>query len=67
MLGQKSQHVDKKGRRCTKQGWLISNQNSLLDIYGRKKLDSKQMTDAGDLLKLYNFAGKRFDIKDVMG
>jgi hypothetical protein len=39
----------------------------LIDINSRKKLDSGQMTVGGDLHKLFNFAGKRFDIINVMG
>ena len=34
---------------------------------GRKKFDKTQLTKDGDLPKLFNYSGKRFDIKDVMG
>jgi hypothetical protein len=37
-----------------------------VDKHGRKKFDRKQLDD-GDLQKLLNYGGKRFDIKDVVG
>jgi hypothetical protein len=44
-----------------------AGQGHLVDQHGRKKFDRKQLVSDGDLPKLFNYNGKRFDIKDVMG
>lgn len=38
-----------------------------MDKNDRKKFDRKQLTPDGDLPKLYNYSGRRFDIVDVIG
>lgn len=58
--------VDKKGRRINKHGWLINPNSHIADKHGRIRFDRRQLED-GDLQRLYNFSGKRFDIKDVIG
>lgn len=48
-------------------GWLVQGGNGhIVDKLGRKKFDRKQLDD-GDIQKLLNYTGKRFDIKDVIG
>lgn len=60
--------IDKKGRRVNKFGWMThAGQGHLVDQHGRKKFDRKQLVGEGDLPKLFNYNGKRFDVKDVMG
>lgn len=46
---------------------VLANQGHLVDKHGRKKFDKRQLTNEGDIPKLYNLAGKRYDIKDTMG
>ena len=59
--------VDKKARRVNNNGWFtIPNQGHIVDKDGRKKFDKRQLA-GDDLHKLFNYSGKRFDIKDVMG
>jgi len=59
--------MDKKNRRVNKYGWLVqANSGHIVDKFGRKKFDRKQLED-GDLQKLLNYSGKRFDIKDIIG
>lgn len=68
MVTNKGFFVDKKGRRVNKHGWMVlANQGHLVDKHGRKKFDKRQLTNEGDIPKLYNLAGKRYDIKDTMG
>jgi len=60
--------MDKKGRRCNKHGWMVLlNQGHIVDISGRKKFDKSQLQQDGNLHQLFNYQGRRFDIKDVMG
>lgn len=60
--------MDKKGRRCNKHGWMVLlNQGHIVDISGRKKFDKAQLQPDGNLHKLFNYQGRRFDIKEVMG
>lgn len=58
--------VDKKSRRINKHGWLINANSHICDKNGRIRFDRRQCED-GDLQRLYNFNGKRFDIKDIIG
>ena len=59
--------MDKKGRRVNKHGWMtLAGQGHLVDIHGRKKLDRRQL-EGDDIPKMFNYAGKRFDIRSVMG
>jgi hypothetical protein len=39
----------------------------MIDNYGRKKFDKSQLTTDGDLPKLFNYNGRRFDITDTIG
>lgn len=60
-------YIDKKARRVNSHGWYTNpNQGHIIDKDGRKKLDKRQLAGE-DLHKLFNYNGKRFDIKDVMG
>ena len=60
-------YVDKRGRRVNRFGWLMQGGNGhIVDKLGRKKFDRKQLDD-GDVPKLLNYSGKRFDVKDVIG
>lgn len=68
MVTNKGFFVDKKGRRVNKHGWMVlANQGHLVDKHGRKKFDKRQLTNEGDIPKLYTLSGKRYDIKDTMG
>lgn len=59
--------VDKKGRRVNKKGFLTDKAGNIIDKNGRKKFDKKQLTADGDLPKMFNYNGRRFDINDVIG
>jgi hypothetical protein len=60
--------VDKKGQRINKHGWMTSGPSgNLVDKFGRKKFDKRQLQSDGDFPKLFSYSGKRFDIKDLMG
>lgn len=39
----------------------------MIDNHDRKKFDKSQMTADGDLPKLFNYNGRRFDITDTIG
>ena len=59
--------VDKKGLRVNKRGWLIDNNGSVCDRGLKKKFDKKLLTTDGDLPKLFNYNGRRFDVIDLCG
>lgn len=61
------QYVDKRGAIVTARGYRINEQGHLIDNYGRKKFDKAHMTADGDLPKLFNYNGRRFDIVDTIG
>jgi hypothetical protein len=39
----------------------------MLDHRGRRAFDKAQMTADGDLPKLFNYNGRRYDITDTIG
>lgn len=59
--------VDKKGQRINKHGWMQIPAGHLVNKFGRKMFDKRQLQTDGDLPKLFNYSGKRYDIKDLMG
>jgi hypothetical protein len=59
--------VDKRGSKVSSRGYRIDEEGNLLDCYGRKKFDKAHMTAEGDLPKLFNYNGRRFDIVDTIG
>jgi len=63
----KGNFVDKRGSRVSSRGYRIDPTDNMIDNYDRKKFDSTQMTPDGDLPKLFNYNGRRFDITDCIG
>jgi hypothetical protein len=63
----KGGYVDRRGNRVSQRGFRIDADGNMIDNHGRKKFDRSQMTADGDLPKLFNYNGRRFDINDVTG
>ena len=60
--------IDELGQVVSVQGFLQDAEGSLLDRNGTKRFDSKQFKQFGSLMpKLYTYAGKTFEIQEVMG
>lgn len=59
--------IDKQGHRVNRLGWLVDGQGNLVDNFGRKKFDRRQLANGEDLPKLFNYNGRRFDVLDVCG
>ena len=59
--------ADKRGSKVSSRGYRIDEDGHLVDAYGRKKFDKAHMTPDGDLPKLFNYNGRRFDIVDTIG
>ena len=60
-------YVDKRGNRVSSRGYRIDQAGNVLDNYNRKKLDKAHTTSDGDLPKLFNYNGRRFDVCDIIG
>ena len=59
--------VDKKGNRVSARGYRIDQTGNIIDNYGRKKFDKAHTTTDGDIPKLFNYNGRRFDVTDIIG
>lgn len=60
--------IDKLGRRVNKNGLLIDSHGNLVDKRGRVKLNKSMLEqNGGDMPQLFNYKGKKFDLKDLMG
>ena len=58
--------VDKRGNPVTSRGYRVNKQGHLVDKNGRVKFHKNHMTSDGDLPKLFNYNGRRFDVTDVI-
>lgn len=58
---------DKRGSKVSSRGYRVDEEGHMLDNHGRKKFDRAHMTDDGDLPKLFNYNGRRYDITDCIG
>ena len=61
------EYSDKRGSKVSSRGYRVDDKGNMIDNHGRKKFDKSQMTPDGDLPKLYNYNGRRFDITDTIG
>jgi hypothetical protein len=48
------------------EGYLLDNLGNLVDKRGRIRLHHKQIPD-GQMPLLFNYKGKKFDLRDVIG
>lgn len=64
---QKGEFVDKRGSRVSSRGYRIDEQGNIIDNNGRVKIAKSHTTQDGDLPKLFNYNGRRFDIVDCIG
>lgn len=49
-------------------GWYVTQSGShIADNFDRKRFDRRQLIAKDDLPKLFNYEGRRFNIRDVMG
>lgn len=60
-------YVDKRGAVVSSRGYRVDKNGNLIDNHGRKKFDKAHLTEDGDLPKLFNYNGRRFDIADTLG
>jgi hypothetical protein len=58
---------DKRKQKMTSRGYRTDKNQSVIDNHGRKKFDKAHLTSDGDLPKLFNYNGRRFDICDCIG
>jgi len=65
----KGNFVDKRGSRVSSRGYRMDSDSNgnIIDNNDRKKFDKNQTTQDGDLPKLFNYNGRRFDIVDTIG
>lgn len=59
--------VDKKGSAVSSRGYRLGKDGSIVDHNNRQKLSKNQATPEGDLPRLFNYNGRRFDILDIIG
>jgi len=63
---EKGEYRDKLGRLVNEFGYLTDAEGNIVDKRGRVRLHKKQ-TENGNLPLLFNYKGKKFDVKDVIG
>ena len=59
--------TDKNYRPVNKCGFLINEQEDVIDDNGEVKLAKGMLTEQGDLPLLYNYSGIQFKITDIIG
>jgi len=59
----KAKGSPKRGQKVNDKGWLTDGQGNIIEgRFGRVKFDKQQLTKDGDLPKMFNYNGKRFDV-----
>lgn len=64
---QRGEFVDKSGAKVSSRGYRVDEQGNIIDNDGRIKIAKAHTTQDGDLPKLFNYNGRRFDIVDCLG
>lgn len=61
--------IDKNFRRVNASGWLIDHEDNIIDNLGQVKFMADQLSqdNKGELPKLFNYEGKEYKIKNIMG
>lgn len=65
--GVKGGFVDKRGSQVSKRGYFIDAEGNIVNNAGRKKFNKAHTIEGGDLPKLFNYGGRRFDVTDTLG
>lgn len=60
-------YIDKKGSLVTSRGFRIDKSGNLVDLNGVMALHRSQLTQNGDIPKLFTYTGRRFEILDCIG
>ena len=58
---------DKNGIEVSPDGWRLDEDGNLIDNYGHKKFDKTRLDPDGNLPNMFNYDGKPFDVRDVIG
>mmetsp|Transcript_12674 Transcript_12674/g.21324 ORF Transcript_12674/g.21324 Transcript_12674/m.21324 type:complete len:353 (-) Transcript_12674:460-1518(-) len=59
--------IDKNLRRVNQQGWLVDADGNVIDNMGKVRFIKEQLSEKGELPKLYNFEGAEYKIKQIIG
>ena len=50
-----------------KKGYLEDEKGNIIDKFGRKKIEKSHLDRNGELPKLYNYNGRKFEIEEIIG
>ena len=67
LKNKQGQLVDKHLRPVNMSGFLIDDNENIVDSQGRLRFVKEQLNFFGDIPLLYNYKGKQFDIRDIIG
>lgn len=67
MKNKRGKYVDKNLREVNQQGYLVDTEGNIVDNQGRVKIGKHLLTDKDDIPKLYNYSGRQYHIKDIIG
>lgn len=67
LRNKQGQLVDKFLRPVNESGYLVDDLGNILDNQGRVLFIREQLSPEGELPLLYNYRGKKYDIKSVIG
>ena len=59
--------IDKNLRKVNASCWLIDKDDNIIDNRSRIYFIKEQLKDKGDMPKLYNYEGREYKIKNIMG
>lgn len=67
MTDKNGNRIDKNLRRVNQAGWLVDEEGNIIDNTGKVKFIREQLDDKGDIPKLFNYDGKEYKVRNIMG
>eukprot|EP00347_Sterkiella_histriomuscorum_P010553 403375847 len=67
LKNKQGQLVDKHLRQVNPSGFLIDEFENIVDNFGKVKFVREQLSNLGDIPPLFNYKGKQFDIRNIIG
>lgn len=67
LIDKNGNRIDKNLRKVNQAGWLVDGDGNIIDNTGKVKFIRAQLDDKGEIPKLFNYDGREYKIKNIMG
>lgn len=67
LIDKNGNRIDRNLRKVNKSGWLVDRDDNIIDNLGKIRIIKSQLEDKGEIRKLFNYDGKEYRIKSIIG